>query len=289
MLKGVIDPLVLQAKANRVLLKQINNEIEFSTKFEPRVVKTGKNKGDHREKFKNNYNEIIRKNNKTRFIGFKPTNSTHAAFDYYVFDKDDFILHCFQITKEKAIHRKFTKFIEYFTKTTANNPSELDNPFHNKWSDLLKELKDSSQPLEEKIYIVTEKDKVKAYETYFENKNDREKNIEKELKQCSSKKLYNYLLDMNPGFSKILKRVKNLNFDELKEIFSKKFDDEDDEKKRLELLPKLEKEKRKITEAITAFRDEEKRFMRTLTNIKTFGFETLNDFCLTEFKKQINL
>jgi hypothetical protein len=49
------------------------------------------------------------------------------------------------------------------------------------------------------------------------------------LTPYSSKKLHKYLLDKNPGFAKILNRVKDLDFQKLKEIFSHKFDDEEDE------------------------------------------------------------
>jgi hypothetical protein len=121
---------------------------------------------------------------------------------------------------------KRKEFIEYFTKTTKKR-SELDKPFHKKWSDLLQELTGFSQPLREKIYVVTEKDK--DYSEYLKKEDHRKKYIKKKLTPYSSKKLHKYLLDKNPGFSKILNRVKDLDFQKLKEIFSHKFDDEEDE------------------------------------------------------------
>jgi hypothetical protein len=118
-------------------------QIEFKTMFEPRSVGKSPFEIKHQDKFKQDYSTIIIINNyKTiRFIGFNPTNPSHSTFDYYVFDRMKFILHCFQMTKTTDKEDKLTKCIEYFTKTNKY----LKEPFHNIWNSFQDILRIPSQ------------------------------------------------------------------------------------------------------------------------------------------------
>jgi hypothetical protein len=270
-------------KEIRTSIKKI--QIELKTRYEPRSVKSRKNKGDHQNEFKQDYSTIINNYKTIRFIGFNPTNCTHSTFDYYVFDRQEFILHCFQITTIKKIEEKLTKCIGYFTKTNK----ELDEPFHNKWISFLIKLEDtfSSKKLKEKIYMVTEENKVNDYDSYFTGRKEK---IGIELKQYFSKKLYEYLLQMNPGFSKILQSVKNLrfeNYEQLIKIFSEIPDTDDDDGKK-QLVTQLIKQETEIKKEITVFQTQKDRILSTLNNIKTLDIKTLANFYVKEFKDETN-
>ncbi len=280
-----LSPFVLEDDAKTVISKALNSkQIEFKTRYEPRSVGKSPFEIKHQDKFKQDYITIINNNNTLRFIGFNPTNCTHSTFDYYVFDRQEFILNCFQMTKTTNKEKKLTKCIDYFTKTILQKNS-LDESFHNLWNSVLiklEEKKFSSKKLKEKIYMVTEENKVNNYDSYFTG---RKETIEKKLRQYFSKKLYEYLLQMNPGFSNILQSVKNLlfeNYEDFKTQFSEKLNgDNENNQSKIQFIIEQEEQ---IKNQITAFITQRGSILDTLINIQTLNIEALGKFCDTEFK-----
>ena len=60
-------------------MKTVKQEIKFNSLYEP--------SSDELNFYKDKFNKLAEN---IRFIGFNPQAKNHFAFDYYVFDKQDF-------------------------------------------------------------------------------------------------------------------------------------------------------------------------------------------------------